>query len=95
MPGGKSDKAAFLNQRNVAMSLNQALEEAFAVFGEDMKNAVLRQLERSAGIHLDQPLTSLSKLSAAIAALCGASAAELIMESVVVRLDCNTAEPVT
>jgi hypothetical protein len=76
----------------VSVPLNQALEEAFDIFGEDMKKAILNQLKHSAGINLDEPLTSISKLSDAIAALCGASAAELIMESVIVKLECNISE---
>ena len=88
----KSDMTAFPYLRDVAAPLNQALEDAFAVFGEDMKKAVLSQLKRSAGVNLDEPLTSISKLSDAIAALCGPIAAELIMESIVVNLDCYASE---
>ena len=74
------------------MPLNQALEEAFDIFGQDMKKAILEQLKHSAAINLNEPLLSISKLSDAIAALCGPIAAELIMERVVVRLECNISE---
>ena len=74
------------------MPLNQALEEAFDIFGQDMKKAALEQLKHSASINLEEPLLSISELSDAIAALCGPIAAELIMERVVVRLECNISE---
>ena len=87
-----SDIVAFPDLRNVSMPLNRTLEEAFDIFGQDMKKAVLDQLKHSAGINLDEPLLSISKLSDAIAALCGPIAAELIMERVVVGLECNVSE---
>ena len=67
--------------------LYEAFESSVALLGEGMKNAMIRKLKTRAGVNFDEPSLTMVQLYQGIAMLYGNFIAEMIMESVIIRLD--------
>ena len=68
-------------------SLREAFEYAVDILGENMKMAMLRELRARIGVDFSEPTLTILRLHEALAVLYGETVAEMITESMIVRLD--------
>jgi hypothetical protein len=72
---------------NKETPLYKAFEYSISILGKNMKDAMIRELRTRIGMDLDEPSLSLVQLHEGLAILYGKAIAEIIMESVILKMD--------